>query len=53
MLEKLSSTKVHKVSTDTSTKTVNLCGQDLPEEMELSINHTYKDLGRQLMILDC
>ena len=32
---------------------MNLCGQDLPEEMELSINHAYKDSGRQLMILDC
>ena len=53
MLEKLSSTKVHEVSTDTAPKTVNLCGQDLPEEMELSINYAYKDSGRQLMILDC
>ena len=54
MLEKLSSTKFHEVSTqDTTIKTVNLCGKDLPEEMELSINYTYKDSGRQLMILDC
>ena len=54
MLEKLSSTKVHEVSTqDTALKTVNLCGQDLPEEMEISINYAYKDSGRQLMILDC
>ena len=36
MLEKLSSTKVHEVSTGTVLKIVNLCGQDLPEEMELS-----------------
>ena len=54
MLEKLSSTKVHEVSTqDTTVKSVNLCGQDLAEELELSINYTYKDSGRQLMILDC
>ena len=54
MLEKLSTTKVHEVSTqDTTVKTVNLCGQDIAEEMELSINYTYKDSGRQLMILDC
>ena len=45
MLEKLSTTKVHEVSTDTAVKTVNLCGQDLPEEMELSINYAYKDSG--------
>ena len=54
MLEMLSSTKIHEVSTqDTALNTVNLCGQDLPEEMELSINYAYKDSGRQLMILDC
>ena len=54
MLEKLSSTKIHEVSTqDTAVKSVNLCGQDIAEEMELSINYTYKDSGRQLMILDC
>ena len=53
MLEKLSSTKVHEVSTETALKTVNLCGQDLPEALELSINYAYKDSGRQLMILDC
>ena len=53
MLERLSSTKIHEVSMDTTLKTVNLCGQDLPEEMELSINYAYKDSGRQLMILDC
>ena len=53
-LDKLSSTKVHKVSAqDTTLKTVNLCGQDLTEEMELSINYAYKDSGRQLMTLDC
>ena len=53
MLEKLSTTKVHEVSTDTTLKAVNLCGQELPEKMELSINYAYKDSGRQLMILDC
>ena len=53
-LEKLSTTKVHEVSTqETSVKSVNLCGQDIAEEMELNINYTYKDSGRQLMILDC
>ena len=47
-------TKVHEVSTqDTSVKTVNFCNQDIAEEMELNINYTYKDSGRQLMILDC
>ena len=53
MLEKLSSTKVHEVKTEAAIKTVNLCGQDLPEALELSINYAYKDSGRQLMILDC
>ena len=52
MLERLNSTKIH-VSMDAALKTINLCGQDLPEEMELSINYAYKDSGRQLMILDC
>ena len=34
--------------------TVNLCSQelDVAEEMEMTINYTYKDSGRQLMILD-
>ena len=53
MLEKQSLTSIHKVLTDAALKTVNLCGQDLPEELELSINYAYKDSGRQLMILDC
>ena len=54
MLKKLSTKKVYKVSTqETSVKSVNLCGQDITEEMELTINYTYKDSGRQLMILDC
>ena len=46
--------KVHEVSShETSVKLVNLCNQDILEEVELSINYTYKDSGRQLMILDC
>ena len=46
--------RVHEVSvTDTSTKSVNLCSQELPEEVELSINYIYKDSCRQLIILDC
>ena len=54
MLEMLSTKKVHEVSTqETSVKSVNLCGQDIAEEMELTINYTYKESGRQLMILDC
>ena len=54
MLENLSTTKIHEVSTqDTTVKSVNLCSQDIAEEMELNINYTYKDSGRQLMILDC
>ena len=54
MLEKLSTTKVHEVSTqETSVKLVNLCGQDIAEEMELTMTYIYKDSGRQLMILDC
>ena len=54
MLKKLNSTKIHEVSAqDTTIKTVNLCGQDIAEEMELTINYSYKDSGRQLMILDC
>ena len=54
MLEKLSTKKGNEVSTqETSVKSVNLCGQDIAEEIELTINYTYKDSGRQLMILDC
>ena len=53
MLEKLNLKKIHEVSTEAAVKTVNLCGQDLPEAMELSISYAYKDSGRQLMILDC
>ena len=53
MLEKLRSAKVLEIKTEAAVKTVNLFGQDLPEALELSINHAYKDSGRQLMILDC
>ena len=53
MLERPNSSKIHEVSTFTTLKSVNLCGQDLPEEVELSMNYAYKDSGRQLMILDC
>ena len=54
MLEKLSTTKLHEVSTqETSVKSVNLCGQDNTVEMELTINYTFNDSERQLMILDC
>ena len=38
-LEKLSSAKVHEVKTEAALKSVNLCGQDLPEALELSINY--------------
>ena len=54
MLEKLSTTKVHEVSTqESSVKSINHCGPDIAEEMDLTINYTYKDSERQLMILDC
>ena len=53
MLKEMHTKRVHEVSvTETSAKYVNLCNQELPEEMELSINYTYKDSGRQLMILN-
>ena len=56
MLEKLDAKRIHEVSTQESTvKSINLCGQDDGEdikEMEITINYTYKDSGRQLMILD-
>ena len=49
----LSTKKVYEVSTQGNyIKSVNLCGQDMAEEMEMTINYTYKDSGRQLMILD-
>ena len=54
MLEKLEMKRVHEVSAESSTTTINLCSQELEvaEEMEMAINYTYKDSGRQLMILD-
>ena len=45
MLEKLDTKRIHEVSTQDST-VVNLCGQDDEEgieEMEMTINYTYKD----------
>ena len=54
MLKEMHTKKIHEVSmNEPSTKSVNLCSQELPEEAEMSINYTYKDFGRQLMILDC
>ena len=38
---------VKMVETQTATATVNLC-----ESPEMVINYTYKDMGRQMMILD-
>ena len=56
MLEKLDTKRIHEVSTQESTvKSINLCGQDDGEdikEMEMTINYTYKDSGRQFIILD-
>ena len=52
MLEKLNTKRIHKVSTqESSAASVNLCSQDIVEEMEMIINYTYKDSGRQIMIL--
>ena len=54
MLKEMHTKKVCEVSmNETSIKSVNLCSQELPEEVEMSINYTYKDSGRQLMILYC
>ena len=53
MLEKLDPKRIHEVSTqESSAKSVNLCGQDIFQKMEMTINYTYKNSGRQLMILD-
>ena len=53
MLEKFDTKKIHEVPTDeSSTASINLCSQDVIEEMEMTINYTYKNSGRQLMILD-
>ena len=41
MLEKLDTKRIHEVSTqESSVKSVNLCGQDIVEEMEMTINYT-------------
>ena len=54
MLKEMNTKRVHEVSvTDTLAKSVNLCSQELLEEVELIMNYTYKDSGRQLMIFDC
>ena len=53
MLEKLDTKRIHKVSTqESSAASVNLCSQDVVEDREMTINYTYKDSGRQIMILD-
>ena len=53
MLGKLDMKRIHEVSTqESSAKSVNLCDHDVVEEMEMTINYTYKDSGRQLMILN-
>ena len=53
MLEKLDTKRIHEVSNQkSSAASVNFCSQDVIEEMEMTINYTYKDSGRQLMILD-
>ena len=52
MLEKMETKKFHEVSAESSTTAINLCSQEVVEEMEMTINYTYKDSGRQLIILD-
>ena len=53
MLEKLDTKIIQEVSAqESSAVSVNLCSQDVVEEMEMTINYTYKDSGQQLMILD-
>ena len=53
MLEKLDTKRIHEVSTqESSAASGNLYSQDVIEEMEMTINYTYKDSGQQLMILD-
>ena len=53
MLEKLDTKRIHEASTqESSAASLNLCSQDFVEEMEMTINYTYKDSGRPLMILD-
>ena len=53
MLEELKTKKVHEVSAESSIA-INLCSQelDVAKEMEMTINYSYKDSGRQLMILN-
>ena len=53
MLEKLDTKMIQEVSTqESSAASINLRRQDVVEEMEMTINYTYKDSGQQLMILD-
>ena len=53
MLEKLDTKIIQEVSAqESSAVSVNLCSQDVVEEMEMTINYTYEDSGQQLMILD-
>ena len=52
MLEELKTKRVHEVSVESSTTAVNLCSQEVPVAEEMMVKYTYKDTGRQLMILD-
>ena len=52
MLEKMETKKIHEVSTESSAMAINLCSQEVVEEMEIAINYTYKNSGRQIVILD-
>ena len=53
MLNEMKTKKVHEVTSESPT-TINLCSQepDVTEGMELVINYSYKDSGRQLMIFN-
>ena len=53
MLEEMKTKKIHEVTSELPT-TINLCSQepDVAEGMELVINYSYEDSGRQLMILN-
>ena len=52
ILEKMDTKKFHEISAESSTRAIDLCSQEVVEEMEMTINYTYKDSGRQLIILD-
>ena len=49
--EKLEAKRVNEVSMGTPTS-VNLCDQEVIMGDEMTINYTYTDLGKQMMILD-